>query len=210
MKQTGLVESERPRLTQLFAKIRDEAANHDYEIGQLLDIFNRRGYGLVLLFLIVPSLTPIPIPGLGSAFGVLVAIQGLAMIFAVTPRLPKRIARLRIKSQTTILICNGCCHLFKIVEKFIRPRLTVFSRQPFSFINGLLIFVGGCVLSLPLILPFSNFVPAFLVLLICLGTIEDDGLMILIGYLYFISFIILFALFGPRLIEFLRNIFTYH
>lgn len=196
------------RLTQFFLQVRDDYASRDSSVGELLEIFNDRGHGLLLFFLLIPSLQPIPIPGLGSAFGALVALHGLAMIFSWRPRLPKRLSRIPIKSETMRLLCLGCCKVFGLVEKLIRPRWTFFTKNSlFRFINGAIVFIGGVVLALPLMIPLSNFIPALLLFLICLGTLEDDGLMILLGYLYAILLIGVFIFFGPKAIEFIKSLF---
>lgn len=202
------VTTERQKLTELFARLKEQSARRTYTLGEIIALFNDRSYALLVFFLIVPSLTPIPIPGLGSAFGVLVAIQGLAVIFSTKMWLPQRLARMAVSSRAVDQISSGCILVFSRLEKIVRPRWVLFARHPlFHFLNGVLVFAGGCILSLPLVIPLSNFIPSLMLLFICLGILEDDGLMILLAYLYAAGLGTLSVLFGREAFTLLKDLF---
>ena len=52
-----------------------------------------------------------------------------------------------------------------------------------NFFNGLSILISGFVLALPLPIPFTNTLPAWSILLTAAGMMENDGLVIVAGYL---------------------------
>ena len=54
-------------------------------------------------------------------------------------------------------------------------------------VHGLMIFILGLFLALPLPVPLSNITAAWSILLISLGILEDDGLIVGIGYLAALS-----------------------
>jgi hypothetical protein len=59
------------------------------------------------------------------------------------------------------------------------------------------------ILTLPLGVPFTNFFPAWTIILLALGILEKDGLLILFGYLFSvitILYLYLIYLFGSVLI----------
>jgi hypothetical protein len=47
---------------------------------------------------------------------------------------------------------------------------------------GLAIVLSSAFLSLPLPIPFSNFIPALSIFLICIGLLEEDIILIMIGF----------------------------
>jgi hypothetical protein len=58
-----------------------------------------------------------------------------------------------------------------------------FKRWPsFTVLNGLAIVSSAFLLTLPLPIPFSNTIPAWAILLLALGMMEEDGAVIVAGY----------------------------
>jgi hypothetical protein len=52
-------------------------------------------------------------------------------------------------------------------------------------INALLMLLAGLFLALPLPIPGTNLAPSWVILLICIGTLEEDGLLVVLGYAAF-------------------------
>jgi hypothetical protein len=51
-----------------------------------------------------------------------------------------------------------------------------------NIFNGLLIFVMGIFLALPIPIPLSNIVAAWSIFFVGIGILEEDGLFVLLGY----------------------------
>ncbi len=67
-------------------------------------------------------------------------------------------------------------------EKLIRPRLKFFARHPgFVRINGIVIFLVGLLLSLPMP-PGFNAPPALAIVVLAVGSLERDGVVVITGY----------------------------
>ncbi|MGL5805361.1 MAG: exopolysaccharide biosynthesis protein, partial [Xenococcaceae cyanobacterium] len=78
------------------------------------------------------------------------------------------------------------------VEHLIRPRWEFMISPAIERLLGVIIFILAIVITLPI--PFGNFLPAIVVVLISLGILEKDGMAIAIGILG--SFVIFGLLIG--------------
>ena len=68
------------------------------------------------------------------------------------------------------------------LEKLLHPRMGwMFEYRLTQFLSGIVIFVCGVLLLLPLPIPFSNLLPAWTVILVAASESERDGLMLLVG-----------------------------
>jgi len=61
-------------------------------------------------------------------------------------------------------------------------------------VNGLLIFLLGSFLALPLPIPLTNLAVGWSIFLVTLGLLEDDGVFVLVGYLVFLLTLMFFIL----------------
>lgn len=169
---------------QVQANCRDHGPDKGLSFQELIDTVGSRGNVFLPLFLSLPFLQPIPIPGVSTLFGLMISLAGIFLSLGRAPWLPKKLARKRIESSTVTKICITLETVMFRLEKFIRPRGQVFLQAPtLPQINGLLIALLGFLLSLPLPIPFSNSAPALSVFLLALGTLEEDFLILCFGYL---------------------------
>ena len=73
----------------------------------------------------------------------------------------------------------------RFVEKLIKPRKTRWLAAPWAVsANALLMTYLGCLLALPFppLPPFTNSLPAYSLILVAVSTMEEDGVMIWVGY----------------------------
>ncbi len=80
-------------LSSQLARLAARFANRPVRLGELTDVLQLRGYNAVLLFLAFPFVTPVPLPGLSTAFGFVIALLGLRMALAKHPPAPVAAAR---------------------------------------------------------------------------------------------------------------------
>jgi hypothetical protein len=79
--------------------------------------------------------------------------------------------------------------LIKKMGRWIHPRLSWFIQKK---VNGYVIVALGLFLALPLPIPFSNLLAAWSILWISLGILGEDGLFVILGYVFgLITFLIL-------------------
>jgi hypothetical protein len=121
---------------------------------------------------------------------------GLRISFRKHPWLPKRLLQWEIPYSTLIKIIRAALTVTTRLEKVIHPRLKFFNRwATFKALNGLIITLSAFLLMLPIPIPFTNTLPAFAIVLISTGMIEEDGAVIVTGYLMAgISYVYIFSL----------------
>lgn len=153
-------------------------------ITEILKILSGKGRSLILIFLSLPFCQPIQIPGFSTPFGIVIAFIGLRIAFGKHLWLPKRLLLKTISSTTIQKIAQKFLHMIQKFRKFIRPRLIwLCKHRALQIPNGLLLFLLGIFLALPLPIPLTNFAAGLSIFLVSLGLLEDDGFFVLIGYL---------------------------
>src|SRR5687768_14564795 len=80
------------RLSERLASLAGDAGT-GLSLGELLGRLSERGHALLVLFLVIPFLQPIPLPLFSTAVGLTVALIGLQMALERPPWLPSRLAR---------------------------------------------------------------------------------------------------------------------
>lgn len=166
----------------LILKQRTEKAS--ITVQEILHTLSGKGQSLILLFLSLPFCQPLQIPGLSIPFGLIIAFIGLRMAFGKRLWLPKYFLEKKIKPHTMQKITRKTLWLVKKIKRWVHPRLPSLCHYPaLHIINGLLIFILGLCLALPLPIPFTNLSVAWSIFFIGLGILEDDGIFVLVGYL---------------------------
>ncbi len=184
--------------------LQQEAKDGPLSISEILRILSGKGRSLVLILLSIPFCQPIQLPGLSTPFGLAVAFIGLRIVFGKHIWLPKKLLAKTVPSATFEKITDRILVLVRRIKSWIHPRLIWMCHSPFmEKVNGLIIFILGIVLALPLPIPFSNLTAAWSIFLIALGMLEDDGVLVLIGYLLSLLTITFFLLMGLAV----KNIF---
>ncbi|MBM3198346.1 MAG: exopolysaccharide biosynthesis protein [Chlamydiae bacterium] len=152
-------------------------------IRDIVEIFSEQGMPLLLILLGLPFCQPLQIPGISIPFGLAIACIGLQMIRRKRLWLPKFLLEREISARGVQKLVRVTLWWLRKMHKWIRPRWTpVFTYQAKDFVHGLIIFSLGVFLSIPLPIPFSNLIAAWSIVLIALGVLEEDGLILVLGY----------------------------
>jgi hypothetical protein len=175
-----------PRLSDEFRALEALAARGDPSLGQIVEALGQRGHALVIVFLTLPFAFPLPLWGISSVFGALIALTAVHMMLAGRLWLPRRWAARPVHGRTVRAVCRTARRLLARTERFIRPRGRFLHAHPgMARLNGLLVCLAALFLALPLPIPGTNLAPAWVILLICVGTLEQDGLLVALGYAAF-------------------------
>ncbi|MEW6681910.1 MAG: exopolysaccharide biosynthesis protein [Nitrospirota bacterium] len=172
------------RLSDDLRAILDRAAGNALSLRQIVEVLHGRGFDVLVIILVLPFCQPIPLPGLSTPFGLALMFFGLRIALRQRPWLPDCLLRREISYETLAKIVTTATAVAKRLEKVIHPRFR-FMKQWWSFnaVNGLAIASSSFLLMLPLPIPFSNTIPAWSILLLALGMMEEDGAVIVLGYL---------------------------
>jgi hypothetical protein len=187
------------RFSQDIETLLKRLATHPLTLQDILEETSERGFSIIIFLLALPFLFPVP-PGFPAiiAPGCLLLAAQMAL-GKHQPWLPKRIARFRFPRKVALQLLTKLKIITKIVEKITRPRLFIIANNPFIWrANGLLIAWLTVLLMLPI--PGTNFLPTIGIVLLSIATLEADGLLMGIAYLWsifvtglfiFISYVLL-------------------
>jgi hypothetical protein len=151
-------------------------------LGELRDRLARRGFGLLMIVLALPTLIPVLPPGSAAFIGLLYILLSLQMLFGRDePWLPARLSRFRLSTRTIASLRTRGVPFLRRVERFSRPRLLLVDERVATRAVALVVLLLGIILLTPL--PFLNTLPALAVMLMGIGLLNRDGVFIAAGLL---------------------------
>lgn len=164
-------------------------------LGEIIEATQARGYDFVLVLLSLPFLTPLPLPGLSTPFGFVIALIGLRLAVGQRPWLPQRLLRHELSAPAFAKLLAASSRVMTWLEIFLRPRLGFVPRHTiFQRIAGAMTAIAGGLLALPVPVPFTNTLPAWTVMLLAAGALGRDGLFFFGGCAAFVTTLAYFFL----------------
>jgi hypothetical protein len=179
--------AERPhKLSEELAGLQARFAEEAVTLRAVIEVLRGRAYLLLLILLALPFGTPIPLPGLSTPFGAVIALIALRLALGQHPWLPDRLLDRRLPPGFFRRLLTATAWIIRFFEVFLRPRLTpVAEIGLLRQLHAVVILVAALVLLLPLPIPFTNAFPAWVILFIAAGLLERDGGFIAAGYVVF-------------------------
>ena len=186
-----------PKLSVELARLRDQAAERAVTLREVIYTLQGRAYLLLVLLLALPFITPIPLPGLSTPFGLAILLIAARLSFGQRPWLSMKLQRKELPAGFLRKLFAVAERVLRFLERFLRPRLTFVTDTPLlAQLHAVLMLLAALALLLPLPIPFTNSFPAWTILLLAAGLLERDGLFILGGYLVFIAGVFYFIFLG--------------
>lgn len=184
----------RRRLSGRIARLAARSASRPMRLRELAEALHTRGGHPLLLLLAFPFLLPVPLPGLSTLFGLVIALLGIRTALAREPWLPDRLAERAIPSGLLARPLLATSRAVRRLERLLRPRL-LYPDHPVLFrrAGGALTTICGLLMLLPLPVPLSNSLPAATVILLAAAGLGRDGAFFLAGCL---NFLLCLAFFG--------------
>lgn len=180
-------------------------------LRDVMEVLRGRSYTLLLILLALPFSTPIPLPGLSTPFGLVIALIGFRLSLRLKPWLPARLLDTELPPKFFPKVLAASRRIVRTFEFFLRPRWTwLLDLKVLHHGYGVMILVAGCLLLLPLPIPLTNTFPAVTVVLIAGAMLERDGYFIIAGMGVFVLTLCFFgalAFGGAELVHWLRNWF---
>ncbi len=160
----------------------NEAIHGRVTLGEIVHRMRHSGFGLIILFLCLPFLQPLPMAGLSTAFGAVILVLGIQLILnRSSVWIPGFIANREVSEKTGHLLLDAATKFFKFIETFVRPRWAFVAAR--ERLIGVMIVAAAIVLMLPIPIPLSNVICAAPIALMALALLEKDGLMAVLGFL---------------------------
>ena len=200
------------RFSQDLRDLAQHFADRPARLSEILTATQGRGFNLLLLLIGLPFLTPIPLPGLSTPFGLMVLAIGARLALGQRPWLPEKLLQRELPARFIARVLATASRVVRWLEFLLRPRLDFLHEQRiYRRIAGTLIMLSGLFLLLPLPIPLTNSLPALTVVLLAAGAMERDGLFFLAGCAMFtvtLAYFGLLAFGGAHLLDDLwRTIF---
>jgi hypothetical protein len=139
---------------------------------------HRHSFGIVMLFLGLLATTPV-----GSTLpGVILAVMAVQMIAGrAQPVFPRFIMRRRLPTKQLLWVAARAIRVLTPLEKLIHPRWPRTFEIAKRAVGVMILLLTAVLLLTPV--PLSNVVPAMVISVIALAYIEEDGLLLSVGFL---------------------------
>jgi len=175
------------RLSEEIQRLVVTFSERPVRLREIVEVTQGRGYTLLLILLALPFCTPLPLPGISTPFGAVIALIGLRLSFRLKPWLPQKLLDTQLPAKFFPRFLAATQRLVRGLEFFLRPRWTfLVDTGVLHHVYGGMILVCGLLLLLPLPVPLSNGLPALTVVLLSAALLERDGYFVLAGSLLFV------------------------
>ena len=190
----------------LLDQIAEGDPDEELSLGELLDRFSERSFGLFLLMVLLPTFIPIPV-GVGALSGGLASLIGLQFLVRLEhPWMPRFVANYKIHRYRIVSFRDRMGKWLGRIERLTKPRYTgMFTHWAAHAFTGLLLVVLGILLCLPL--PLTNYPFGLILLAFSFALIERDGALMLIAWGFGIAEIIAVAGFSSQLMAWGQSLF---
>jgi len=165
-------------------------------LARISEVFGKEGHYLLIFFFILPFLQPIPLLGLSTPFGLIIAAVTYFAAMGKPPMIPAKWASKELPGSTVLKIAESSEKVVEKLSSFIHPRLSFLFMRPYKNLNSGILIVNAILLALPLPIPFSNAMPAWAVLFQALAHLEEDGALIILSYIQTLVCVIYFVALG--------------
>jgi hypothetical protein len=158
--------------SEMLRGLMTDAPGETVSIAWLLNALRERSFGLVLLLMGLVAL----VPGGSTVVGVLLIYPASQMILArQSPSLPGFISSRHVSTARMAKVCVRAAGLLQWIETFSKPRW----QTPFQAtkrVVGVVVLLLAPTLVWPF--PFSQIIPALVIVLLALAYLEEDGVLL--------------------------------
>ena len=171
-------------LEAILGTARETVDGTETDLKTIVEAFGDRAFGPVMILCSLFLMTPIgAIPGLPAAFGLIIIVFALQLLFRrETPWMPNVLRRIKISDAKLEKTRKTVSPVLRRIDSVIKARLPVMISGPAQVLTALLSIILALTM-IPLgVVPFGVVAPAFIIGLFGLGITARDGLLILIGF----------------------------
>lgn len=199
------------KLSEVLRHLVVEFHQRPVTLREVIVVLQGRAFLLLMILLSLPFLLPVPMPGLSTVLGTVIAVIAFRLTLGQKPWLPARLLDRELPPKFFPALLSGASRALRFLEVMLKPRQFWLTASPLLLqVHAFIILVAALVLLLPLP-PGTNFPPALCIVTMASGLLERDGRFILAGYVAFvfnIVFFALFAIYGKQVIQWVLHMFT--
>lgn len=183
-------------LREKLSDVIDKLPAESVMLSTVLELIGREGLLVFSVFLTLPFMVPVSIPGVSTVFGAIILLIGVSIMFDSAPLLPERFMSRTFPSDKLITVLKKGTIWLDRLEKISHPRFCGLTKgRRMHRWNGFMIVLGAVLLMFPFgLVPFSNTLPGMAILFLAVGILQEDGYFVLFGYFTNLVTIIYFAI----------------
>ena len=180
-------------LSDLLSDYKDSLSGDMTLVGDILEAFHERGFGVVLFIFALPMALPLPVPpGINILLALpLLILTGQQMLGRHTIWLPRRLKNKKMKTRSLHAMLDKSIPYIRRMENLTKARLGFMTRGLSSNLIGL----AGVIMALSICvpIPLSNTVPSFGIAVMAIGVLMRDGLAVFAGMLVGLTWVVCLA-----------------
>jgi hypothetical protein len=164
-------------------------------LREVLLLIGREGMMIFCVFLTLPFMVPVSIPGVSTVFGLVILLIGIGIMTNRPPWLPERLMQKKFPSvKLRLALEKGTVWIHRL-ERISRPSIPALTQgMGMARFNGLMLVAGALLLMAPFgLIPFSNTLPGLAILFLTVGMLQRDGRSIILGYATLVLTVLYFA-----------------
>lgn len=195
LKKDKLVEDS---LSEKVRKIINKIPDKNLTLSEIVNLLGNDGLLIFSALLSIIFLIPVSIPGLSTVFGIIIFFIGWSYLLNKRFWLPQNIKTKTLSADKLRTTLQKGLKWFQFIEKISKPHRfnALTNNKIVNRFNIFFVLVASIFLMFPLgFLPFSNTLPALIILFLSIGIIQKDGIIIIIGYFSVLGTLIYFGIF---------------
>ena len=184
---------QRDPLAQAVLSLAEASIGREHlSLGDVTRAVGTQGPCLAAALLVLPFLQPIPMLGLSTPIGFAIAISGVALFLQRAVKLPNRLARVKLPCSSVLKTTEFLARFEVKLKPYLKSDRDFNSNSAQRFL-GVLIAIHGALLALPLPIPFSNSMPAWMCFFASLTILFSSRRLFFVSIAMFIANIIFWA-----------------
>lgn len=184
-------------------------SDHAVTVGEVMDKLGARASALLIVLCALPFTAPVSIPGLSVPFGLVILILALRFSAGLPPWLPLRLRAVKLPPRFFARVLEAGSKVVGWIERQLRPRWDWVSDAPWkNRLHTLVVAASASLLLLPVppVVPFTNTLPALVIVVLTMSVLERDGFGIAAGHALFVGTLGYFAFWATVIIEASRRL----
>ena len=171
-------------LQNILDTAREAVGGTEVDLKTLVEAFGERAFGPVMILCALFLMTPLgAIPGLPAAFGLIIIVFALQLLFRREhPWMPEVLRKIKISDSKLEKTRKVVSPILNKIDNVIHPRMPWVTSGPMQALTALLAIVLALTMAPLGVVPFGVVAPAFIIGLLGLGITARDGVLIIIGF----------------------------
>jgi hypothetical protein len=172
------------KLSDELHALAERFAERKVTLREVMDVLGARASGLLIIILALPFCAPISIPGLSVPFGMIILFIAARFALGLPPWLPAKLLATQLPPRFFRAVLEGASKFIGWIERRLKPRWPAWTASPARLrVHAAMVGFCGFLLLLPLVgIPFTNTLPAMVIVIGMLGMMERDGVAIAGAY----------------------------